>query len=490
MGATLTLGWQMTDDNMPRSWLDGVNPLDRAEPLETYVVDADSLRNHSLLFAQSGSGKSFFVGRLIEEMALHTKARIVVLDPDSDYSLFHEPNLGIYDNPRYNALERSGVLPTERDAVKFTEPWKTVPIHHLSANLQIPVTKLVPHVFLGDLDQQANFAYASALMMAGRVASYLESNWESSKIELGVTCNSPTLDHVLRALDICVTASDRVVDVKRLGIKLGNHADNLAKEIARPGADPIALSKAHLELSASNSALEQELDNLARLTTEQALGFVKMQLRIAGTRLAVAHPSQNIFTRPDVYIVDTPTFSTTTMRASMLQHVVDELWDLHELEIRSGKLSTPTFLFIDEAHQIIPSDVFARPAASTTRESLRRIAAEGRKYGIYLFLISQRPDKLDPWVASECRNKIIMRVGNLRVFREAALAIGLTDAQTDELAEVVRFGTGRAFVLGPIAAAGNPQPDRTTGAAKFYVAARRTREGSAKLGAEWLGERI
>ena len=38
------------------------------------------------------------------------------------------------------------------------------------------------------------------------------------------------------------------------------------------------------------------------------------------------------------------------------------------------------------------------------------IAAEGRKYGLFLILVSQRPDKLDHPILSECANKAIMRL--------------------------------------------------------------------------------
>src|SRR5712691_8534306 len=51
----------------------------------TGPLDPRLLGCHTAVLAQSGSGKSFMIGRLLEELLLKTKARIVVLDPNSDF---------------------------------------------------------------------------------------------------------------------------------------------------------------------------------------------------------------------------------------------------------------------------------------------------------------------------------------------------------------------------------------------------------------------
>ena len=40
---------------------------------------------HTVIIAQSGSGKSFFLGRLIEEIMIKSKARCLILDPNGDF---------------------------------------------------------------------------------------------------------------------------------------------------------------------------------------------------------------------------------------------------------------------------------------------------------------------------------------------------------------------------------------------------------------------
>jgi DNA helicase HerA-like ATPase len=68
----------------------------------------------------------------------------------------------------------------------------------------------------------------------------------------------------------------------------------------------------------------------------------------------------------------------------------------------------PIFLVLDEAHNFVPEE--PRNRVEALRDQFRTIAAEGRKYGVFLILVSQRPDKLDYLILPECANKAIMRL--------------------------------------------------------------------------------
>jgi len=74
-----------------------------------------------------------------------------------------------------------------------------------------------------------------------------------------------------------------------------------------------------------------------------------------------------------------------------------------------GKDARPVLLVCEEAHRYIPSD-----AQSPARRILERIAKEGRKYGVSLGLISQRPSDLAEGVLSQCGTIIAMRLNNER----------------------------------------------------------------------------
>lgn len=69
-----------------------------------------------------------------------------------------------------------------------------------------------------------------------------------------------------------------------------------------------------------------------------------------------------------------------------------------------------TLVVCEEAHRYIPADASA--GFWPTRQAIARIAKEGRKYGVYLSIITQRPGELDPTILSQCNTLFAMRLGN------------------------------------------------------------------------------
>jgi hypothetical protein len=62
------------------------------------------MANHTVIVAQSGSGKSYFLGRIVEELLLKTKSRVLVFDPNADFRKISEvigPD-GWKDKAKYN----------------------------------------------------------------------------------------------------------------------------------------------------------------------------------------------------------------------------------------------------------------------------------------------------------------------------------------------------------------------------------------------------
>ena len=72
----------------------------------------------------------------------------------------------------------------------------------------------------------------------------------------------------------------------------------------------------------------------------------------------------------------------------------------------------PISILCDEAHLYIPERVSANSADAVAIEIFERIAKEGRKYGIGLVVISQRPSEVNRTVLSQCNNVIAMRLTN------------------------------------------------------------------------------
>ncbi len=70
-------------------------------------------------------------------------------------------------------------------------------------------------------------------------------------------------------------------------------------------------------------------------------------------------------------------------------------------------LNFPLFCLIEEAHNFAPAN-----ADAVSTEQLKIILSEGRKFGVSVGLISQRPGKLDSDVLSQCMTQCIMRITN------------------------------------------------------------------------------
>jgi len=75
-----------------------------------------------------------------------------------------------------------------------------------------------------------------------------------------------------------------------------------------------------------------------------------------------------------------------------------------------GNFNTPTFLVIEEAHNFAPRTMEERTILS--KSILKKIAREGRKFGVGLCIVSQRPSRLDSDILSQCNTQIIMRIVN------------------------------------------------------------------------------
>jgi len=86
----------------------------------------------------------------------------------------------------------------------------------------------------------------------------------------------------------------------------------------------------------------------------------------------------------------------------------------------------PILLVCEEAHRYIPSDARRDGRKASVGRILSRIAKEGRKYGVSLGLITQRPSDLEEGVLSQCGTIIAMRLNNERdqAFVRAAMPEG------------------------------------------------------------------
>lgn len=106
--------------------------------------------------------------------------------------------------------------------------------------------------------------------------------------------------------------------------------------------------------------------------------------------------------------------------------------------------SIPILLVCEEAHRYIPRD--HESGFHATRRSISRIAREGRKYGVSLGIISQRPSELDPSTLSQCSTIFSMRLTNER--DQDFVRAAVPDGARELLASLPSLGTEETMVFG------------------------------------------
>lgn len=106
--------------------------------------------------------------------------------------------------------------------------------------------------------------------------------------------------------------------------------------------------------------------------------------------------------------------------------------------------AVPLLLVCEEAHRYAAAD--RSIGFGPTRRSISRIAKEGRKHGIFLGLISQRPAELDATILSQCSTLFAMRMTNDR--DQEIVRSAVSDAAANLLAFLPSLGTGEVFAFG------------------------------------------
>ena len=104
----------------------------------------------------------------------------------------------------------------------------------------------------------------------------------------------------------------------------------------------------------------------------------------------------------------------------------------------------PLLFVCEEAHRYAPAD--KNVGFGPTKRALSRIAKEGRKYGVFLGLVTQRPAEIDPTIISQCSTLFVMRLSNAR--DQALIRSAVSDAAANLLSFIPSLGTREVFTFG------------------------------------------
>ena len=312
---------------------------------------------HTFWCGQSGSGKTYALGVLLERLILQTDLRVAIFDPNADFVQLGRTLPGVAEDDARRLAERdvrvlrSDLTRTE-GADKLRLRFRSMPRAAQAAVLQLDPIR----------DQAEYNAFIRTLAQLG-------------SIDLG-----PLMEN-LRA----GTEADR---------RLAHRVENLGL--------------AEWEVWA------RDLPSAADIVTG----------------------SQG------VTVMDLGGFGDPLEPVSLALEVVEELWAQRDRR-------APTLLVIDEAHNLCRADP-GNPVAELLLDRLIQIAAEGRKYGLWLLLSSQRPSKIHPQILSQCDNLMLMRMNSPDDIVELGRTFGFAPHQ------MLRASTG--FVQGEALLAGGFAP--------------------------------
>ena len=129
--------------------------------------------------------------------------------------------------------------------------------------------------------------------------------------------------------------------------------------------------------------------------------------------------------------------------ATLLRRLNQARMDTERGKVHSGEsyLPYPVFVLLEEAHHFAPGGTEVVSTAI-----LKQVLAEGRKFGIGVGLISQRPGKLDADVLSQCQTQCIMRIVN--ELDQKSVATSIEGVGQDLLGNLPALSKGQVIVAG------------------------------------------
>jgi hypothetical protein len=151
------------------------------------------------------------------------------------------------------------------------------------------------------------------------------------------------------------------------------------------------------------------LEGMKKRCRKAAVALRRMEQtnrRVAGTAEPLPRERTDLVRYGQISVVSLAGY-TGDFQATIYSLIAEEVFEKKV----SGDLPLPALFLLEEAHNFAP----AQPRSDAEKRSItttRQIAQEGRKFGVGLVIISQRPSRLDETTLSQCNSFVIMRMVN------------------------------------------------------------------------------
>ncbi len=235
-------------------------------------------------------------------------------------------------------------------------------------------------------------------------------------------------------------------------LKIGD----LEKELGRAGAHISLDSPVPYRIRDLIKLIEHEMGKLQNSNNLQPFMRLKrrIQMILSDPRYqfifrnqAAANPIESIIGRifripvnnKPISILDFSSIPSEAM--NIVVSVVSRL--AFDLAVWSDR-KIPILLVCEEAHRYVPADPSL--GFNSTRKIISRIAKEGRKYGVSLGIISQRPSELEPSTLSQCSTIFSMRLSN--EVDQNFVRAAVPDGADELLSFLPSLGTAETMIFG------------------------------------------
>ena len=348
-----------------------------------YTLDEDAkaflngnrlFQRHAIVVGSTGSGKSWTTARLLDQVAALKQANAILFDVHGEYRTLN--------GEAFRHFRVAG--PADLDSGKGLE-------HGI---LYLPYWLLgyeaMVSLFVDRSDQNApNQAMVMTRCITEEKRKYLKAG-QHAEILNNFTVDSPVpFDLSAVATELQRLDTERVEGAKPNTTRAGDFNGKLSRLIARFSA-------------------KQQDRRLGFLFQPHEQCMAMSWLADMAHQLVSGRGSQSD-DKGGIKIVDFSEVPSDILplMISLLARLVFTV-----AQWTDGSRRHPIALFCDEAHLYIPERTSVDTASEISVSIFERIAKEGRKYGVGLVVISQRPSEVNRTVLSQCNNVVAMRLTN------------------------------------------------------------------------------
>lgn len=351
--------------------------------LGKYTLDEDAtaylngnrlFQRHAIVVGSTGSGKSWTTARLLDQVADLKQANAILFDVHGEYKTL------VGEEFRHFRVAGPGDLDGEDgldNGVLYLPFW-------------LLGYESMVSLFVDRSDQNApNQAMIMSRCITDTKRAYLEAG-NHDDILKNFTVDSPVpfdIQTILSELERLDT--ERVPGAKAGTDKAGDFNGKLSRLIARFTAKSLDRRLGFL-FQPHDECMEMEW--LWRMAHKLIGGRGAQEANAGGIKI--------------VDFSEVPS-DILPLMVSLLARLIFTITQWTEIDKRH-----PVALFCDEAHLYIPERANADSVDDISVGIFERIAKEGRKYGVGLIVISQRPSEVNRTVLSQCNNVIAMRLTN------------------------------------------------------------------------------